>query len=681
MKTWIVEEAQGSPEWNEGRKTRRNASDLACAMGIDPNGRSREELVKELALGIEREFSDYVQERVIKPGHEIEAAARVIIEQRTGKSLYPVVLAGELDGITLGASLDGITIDDSETFECKRKNAALWAAVISGVIPKEYHPQMEQGLWLSGAEVCLFTVSDGTEENTVSVEYRSDQELRAKIIPTWKQLEEDVRHYQHVEVIPAAVAAPIKDLPAIVITASGSLTIETNFARWGVELREFIAKIPERPENDQEFADCKAAIEAFKKAEKALDSEETRVLSMVTSIEEMQREKKLLFDLSRSTRLSLEKLVVSRDLAVKAEIIQSGKDQLTEYVAKLNDSIGGNWVPAIAADFAQAIKNKRSYESMRSSVADMVAQKKVEANGIADRINTNRQELVGELDWSFLFPDWVAVCAKPCDDFAALLSMRVTNHRASEEKRMEAEREKIRSEEKAKADAEAKAKADLEQSAIDRKRAELAEQQRQENEMRMQEINAIGQQVIIAQIGRQGVRVGGTIQCIEETLAETEKWIISEDNFGPLTGMAHGAKDRAIVQIKAMLYQAKQAEAQAKDRAEQAERDAEASSVRAAEQAELEKQRAKLKEESDALARQKSEAEEAKAIADEKARIAAAEKVQIAANEPVITPEEQRAAVIEHQDDIARFMATRDWGAEKGKVRAILVEFVKFQAQ
>lgn len=458
---------QGTQEWLAERSMPNTytASEAPAMLGLSKY-KTRAELVREKATGITPEVDSFTQ-GLFDAGHEAEASTRAWAEAEVGDDLYPVTGTIEVEGMRLLASFDGLTMDESIAWENKKWNQEFSAQVLAGEVPDTHWPQLEQQLLVSGAKKVLFTVSDGGNSSVAHLWYTSQHDRRARLIAGWKQFSEDVANYQHVEVIPAAVAAPIKDLPAIVITASGSLTIETNFARWGVELREFIAKIPDKPETDQDFADCNAAITAFKKAEKMLDTEEQRVLSMVTSIEEMQREKKLLFDLSRTTRLSLEKLVVSRDLAVKAEIIQAGKDQLAEYVVKLNDSIGGNWIPAISADFSQAIKNKRSYESMRSSVADMVAHKKVEAKGIADRINQNRQELVGELDWSFLFPDWTAVCTKPCDDFAALLSMRITNHRAAEEKRMEAEREKIRAEEQAKAEREAQAKASAEQAERD----------------------------------------------------------------------------------------------------------------------------------------------------------------------------------------------------------------------
>lgn len=83
-------------------------------------------------------------------------------------------------------------------------------------------------------------------------------------------------------------------------------------------------------------------------------------------------------------------------------------------------------------------------------------------------------------------------------------------------------------------------------------RAELT-RQREVMENATQQILGIQQQVIIAASGLLGVRTGGTIDCIRETLAETEAWVIDEANFGPLTAAAQIAKDGAIASIKAML--------------------------------------------------------------------------------------------------------------------------------
>lgn len=64
--------------------------------------------------------------------------------------------------------------------------------------------------------------------------------------------------------------------------------------------------------------------------------------------------------------------------------------------------------------------------------------------------------------------------------------------------------------------------------------------------------------------------------------------------------------------------------------------------------------------------------------------LADAGKAIDAANEPIITPaqaaEIKRAAVVEHQDDIGAFLASRDF-KDAARIRAILVEYTKFTAE
>lgn len=76
----------------------------------------------------------------------------------------------------------------------------------------------------------------------------------------------------------------------------------------------------------------------------------------------------------------------------------------------------------------------------------------------------------------------------------------------------------------------------------------------------LEEINGIRQQVIIAQIGRAGVRVGGTIECILETLAELENWPVS-GRFTPMLEVAAArARDESITAVRQLLADALAAE-------------------------------------------------------------------------------------------------------------------------
>lgn len=127
-----------------------------------------------------------------------------------------------------------------------------------------------------------------------------------------------------------------------------------------------------------------------------------------------------------------------------------------------------------------------------------------------------------------------------------------------EQRRVEREAEEVAA--KARQDAidaenakeEARLKAEREErEAEDR---ELQEAQ-QRNANALQEIQGIQQQVMIASVGRAGVRSGGTIECIVQTLAETEAWPI-DGRFGIFKGNAEKAKETAVAQIRTLLQDA-----------------------------------------------------------------------------------------------------------------------------
>lgn len=420
---------QGSPEWHAHRATPNqiNGSEIAAIMGLSSYV-TRAELLRRKATGIEEEI-DAAKQKRFDDGHRYESLARPLAEAILDDDLSAMVMSDLIDGVLLSVSLDGITQGYDTTHEHKSLNITLADALDAGFLPDEYHPQCESGLMVSGATRCLFMASkDGDPATARHYWYESNPALRPRIIAACKQFAEDLANYQHVEAVAAPVAAPIKDLPAIIITATGSLSVETNFAKWEVELRDFIKRIPEKPSTDQEFEDCKAAVAAFKKAEAALDAEEARVLTMVPSVDDMRRQKKLLRDLSSTARLALEKLVVRRDVDVKNEIVSGARTKFDDHIKALNTRISGQFMPHISPSFSEAMKSKRSYATMRDAVDTALASAKAEANMTADLIAANQLEMEGELDWSFLFPDFAAVCTKARDDFNSLLMSRIAKH-------------------------------------------------------------------------------------------------------------------------------------------------------------------------------------------------------------------------------------------------------------
>ncbi|MEX3630424.1 MAG: hypothetical protein VB138_14225 [Burkholderia sp.] len=170
----------------------------------------------------------------------------------------------------------------------------------------------------------------------------------------------------------------------------------------------------------------------------------------------------------------------------------------------------------------------------------------------------------------------------------------------AEQQRQEAEARAARERE------EAAARAEQERADRERREAEeaarRAQQQREDadraaREAAFGEIQAIQHQVLIAHTGRAAVRVGGTIECIRETLAETEAWTIDPERFGALAGTATAAKASAIEQIRQLLDSAERGHA---DRAEREQREREEAKAREAAEAEAQA-------EQDRLARERAE--------------------------------------------------------------------------
>lgn len=431
MNIQIIELQQGTQAWLEHRTRHYNASDASAALGLS-RYKTRQQLLREKATGIVPEIDEATQRRFDR-GHEFEAIARPWAEEIIGAELYPVVLAGDVDGLPLSASLDGLTMLEDVAFEHKSGNGGLLASLEAGVIPDEYKPQMEQCLLLSGATKCLFMASSGDRDAMRFAWYESDPVVRKKLLAGWAMFQADLSEYQHVEQhveqTVAPVAAPIEALPALAVTVAGSISLTHNLDRFGKRLTEFVGSLNSKPETDQDFADLDAAVKVLKEAEAALDAAEKNALAQTTTIADMCGLVEMYRKVARDNRLMFEKIVKHEKENRKNEIVTKAMHTLTEHVAGLNKRIGGQWVPPMnGLRFSDAVKGLKSLDSMRDKVSTALANAKIEANEIADLISANRLEMIGELDWSFLFPDFAAVGTKARDDFDAMLMARIAKH-------------------------------------------------------------------------------------------------------------------------------------------------------------------------------------------------------------------------------------------------------------
>jgi predicted phage-related endonuclease len=466
LNSHIISHPQGSEAWAQHRAASLNASDLAAAMGLSKY-QTRSELIERLATGITPEVDAMTQARFDK-GHANEAAAEPKAAEVIGEELYPMVLAAEVPGLKrkMSGSFDGLTLMQDMSWENKSPNAALVQSVQAGVIPPEYRPQMEQGLMLSGAGKCLFTVSDG--EVFVSAWYESDPDLRAKIIPTWQQIEADVAAYvpPSPSAVEKVVAEPVEALPAPVVQVTGQIALQDNFKVFETRLRDFLEnKLIRKPTTDQDFADLDGQIKAMKSARESLKAAEAQMLAQVQPVDQAKKTKDMLDKLLQQNVKMAEDLLTAEKDRRKLEIVTAGAAALKAHIDGLNTRLGKPYMPAIPADFGGAVRGLKSLTSMEDKVSGELARAKIAAHEVADRIDANLKYLrENAKDYAALFPDTAQIVLKATDDLQALATSRIAQHQAAEQKRLDDERARIRAEEQAKAEKEAREKLAAEQA-------------------------------------------------------------------------------------------------------------------------------------------------------------------------------------------------------------------------
>ncbi|MDP1594163.1 MAG: YqaJ viral recombinase family protein [Gallionella sp.] len=500
MKT--VDLVQGTEAWKQHRAAHFNASDAPAMLGVSKY-KTRAQLLKEMATGIIDEVDAHTQ-KIFDDGHLFEAFSRPLAEKIIGDDLSPVVGVRE----KLSASFDGITFDELTLFEHKTLNNSLRSVMCATDLDAQYRVQMEQQLYVSGAENCLFMATkwdkseeptkhfikreDGTviyyklTEPAMHVLYESDAKLRAQIIAGWDQFAIDLANYQHVEDAPEVIAAPVMDLPALSIQVNGSISLISNLQKFGARLNEFVAKIDKEPSDDQGFADAESAIKTLQNAQDALEAAEANALAQTSDIDDMRKTVKLYADTARTTRLMLEKMVKARKESIRVEIVSKVNSDYFAHISALESEIKPIRLNAPNVDAATAIKGKKTIASLREAAGTALRNGKMEADALAADIRA-------KLSWckesssgyGFLFADLqTIITSNGMEAFQAIVQRRIDDHKAAEAAKLEAQRiemqeaadKKAKAEadaiiaaERAKNEAEAKAAADA-QAEVERQR-------------------------------------------------------------------------------------------------------------------------------------------------------------------------------------------------------------------
>lgn len=464
----------GSAEWIKSR----SASKAAAMMGDDPKT-SRTNLIRMMATGLGKEFTEWQQKNLLDKGNATEGGTRDIAEDVIGDGLSPACASTD-DGY-LTAAPDGVTFDGRIGFEAKTWNEKLAAAVRAQELPKSHHWQLDQQILVFGLEYVLFCVSDGTRENFVSMEYRSTPERAAALMAGWKQLDADIAAYVPSDIKEMPKAAVVVDLPALFVHAKGEITTH-NMDEFGKALALRLAETRAIVlVTDQDFSNAKAAAAKFRETAKAIALSKAQMLAQTETIGAAAIKMDAWAADLNATALQLEKDVKREDLAKKEVMVLTAKGKYTDHIASLEAETKPIRLALVAPNFAEAIKGKSKYTSMQDAVDTMLAGAVIAADQSAKDV---REKLAWCKDnaagYSALFPDLQQIIVKPMEDFALTITSRIDKAKADEAKKLEAIKEAARVEAEAnaaakvKAEADAKAKAEQDAAEAQRKASEEA---------------------------------------------------------------------------------------------------------------------------------------------------------------------------------------------------------------
>lgn len=435
---------QGSPEWIAHRYKKRNASDAAAMLGVDPN-KTRAQLLHECYTASRPDAGTFLQ-AVYDRGHEYEAKARPLAEELIGETLYPITCSRGL----FGCSLDGIVMSHRVNWEHKQMNEHLRALfdmggdeLLGSDLPLHNRVQMEHQMLVTRAKKTLFSATAWSGDTCIAqghAWYLPDLELRERIVRGWELFERDLAEYVPPPVKAAEpVAKVIPSLPALVVVTKAEV-VQSNLPAYVKAATEFMASINTDLKTDQDFVDAAETVKFCEKVEQGIALVKQQILGQSASIEEIFRALDDLDKVSSQKRLQLSKLGTTRKAEIKAEIKHANQALLDKHVASLNERLGMPWVPRTFGAFDDAMKNLRSFESMRAACSQHLADQKLRLNALADLLDKNRKALLhttelGVDDYLFLFADFATVGSQPAEAFAAIAAQRIQRHKDDEAER------------------------------------------------------------------------------------------------------------------------------------------------------------------------------------------------------------------------------------------------------
>lgn len=428
---------QGTPEWHALRSSYFTASEAPAMMGAS-KFQTRNDLLTMKKTGIVPDVTPQ-QQAEFDRGHATEEMARPLVEEMIGEELYPIVGTSG----NLLASMDGATMLGDVLFEHKLWNEKVVTQIRAGELDPHYYWQLEQQLLVSGAERVIFVCSDGTKDRFAHLEYSPVAGRREQLLAGWAQFEQDLGEFVVKEAKVEAIGAAPDQLPALRIDVTGMVTA-SNLDAFKSHALAVIGDINTDLSTDKDFADADATVKWCGEVEDKLRAAKEHALSQTESIDVLFKAIDDITAETRRKRLELEKLIKARKDIIRSDMVMDAAKALQAHIDQINETLNSRIrMPRVPADFAGAIKGKRTIDSLKEAADAELARAKIEASRIADLIRANLKSL-NELaiKHGFLFHDAQELVLKANDDLVALIKVRINEHelQQAELKRQEEEK-------------------------------------------------------------------------------------------------------------------------------------------------------------------------------------------------------------------------------------------------
>ena len=240
-----------------------------------------------------------------------------------------------------------------------------------------------------------------------------------------------------------AIGAAPDQLPALRIDVTGMVTA-SNLDAFKSHALAVIGDINTDLSTDKDFADADATVKWCGEVEDKLKAAKEHALSQTESIDVLFKAIDDITAETRRKRLELEKLIKARKDIIRSDMVMDAAKALQAHIDQINETLNSRIrMPRVPADFAGAIKGKRTIDSLKEAADAELARAKIEASRIADLIRANLKSL-NELaiKHGFLFHDAQELVLKANDDLVALIKVRISEHelQQAELKRQEEEK-------------------------------------------------------------------------------------------------------------------------------------------------------------------------------------------------------------------------------------------------